>query len=535
MKRTLALLLALCALCLYAPALAKSTPAPVPTPVPLSDAALYARAQQYLDGGFLVEAVNDYAQLGDYQDAKQYYAYARGLLLWSRQDAKAALELMESLGDFADAARQAERFRRLSVHRWWDAGLFGYVNLAGETVIPAAWDYVPRTFAEDTARADESGAVSPEALLYAPVYQGALVAGETESIPDPNGVGAWGVLRSDGQTALPCEYAEIGWIENGYAAVRDDSGWRVYDLEAAAFAGESYQALGALGEGSVPAQRDGLWGYVSLPSGEALGEGFVFESCLPMAEGFGAYVRDGQAGFVDATGAPAITGEYLATGSFSEGLAAVRSTRKRWGFINARGELVIKCQYRDAGRFTAGLCAVQEGDRWGVIDAQGAAVLKARYHEIGQIDAQTGRIWMRRNKLWGIANFQGEVVVKPAYSTTTGFSADRMAGVSYRGAFGYVDVRGTTFVPLEHKAATSFAAGLGAVADGDGATRYFGKFNLAFTVLSDVPLPAERGFIEGRVMQAREEAATDAEGNPAQVVTRWYEYRLYDLDGQELH
>ncbi len=536
MKRALALLLAALLLCLCAPALAKSTPTPAPTatPRPLTDAENYQRAQAALQDKDWVAAANAFAELGDYEDAHAYFNYAKGMLLWSRQNPTDALKLLDEAAGVEDAAAQAARIRSLSLHRWWDGGLFGYVNLAGEVVAEAKWSYAPPVFAEDTARLDENGDAPAEALYYAPVYMGGLVTGETDAQPDDEG-GAWGILASDGSEALACEYLSIAWVRDGYAAVQDSRGWLLYDLAAGAMIGERYEAIGEPGEAASPdglivaAQKGGLWGYVALPGGESIGAGFAYERCEPFQEGFGTVHLNGLAWFIDLTGKKLVTAEYIDAHPFSEGLAAVKSSRKRWGLIDTSGAEVLEFKYQDIGQFVGGVAPFLRNDKWGVMDATGAVLLKNRYDEIAHIDATLNRLWMRNNKLWGIASLDGEIILKPTYSTTTGFSADRMAGVSYRGAYGYIDMRGTVFIPLDYTAGTSFAAGLGAVSDGGEDILYYGKFKLMLSLYGDVPVAPVRGFIESRVLQSRM-----SEGEDGVTVESWFEYRLYNLDGEEI-
>jgi hypothetical protein len=89
---------------------------------------------------------------------------------------------------------------------------------------------------------------------------------------------------------------------------------------------------------------------------------------VPFAEG-------GLWGFRDTTGKTVILPKFDSAGSFSEGLARVRSDGK-WGFIDTAGAWVIRPRFDQAGVFTGGVAKVKEGEHWGLVDRTGTLVDK---------------------------------------------------------------------------------------------------------------------------------------------------------------
>ena len=67
-------------------------------------------------------------------------------------------------------------------------------------------------------------------------------------------------------------------------------------------------------------------------------------------------------------------------GTFSEGLAPVRSPHTRFGFIDVAGRLVIPARFDDVDRFRHGLCKVAAGDTLGYVSATGAWVWSGRFY-----------------------------------------------------------------------------------------------------------------------------------------------------------
>jgi len=58
-------------------------------------------------------------------------------------------------------------------------------------------------------------------------------------------------------------------------------------------------------------------------------------------------------------------------GSYSEGLAAVKSVNGKWGFINRNQVLVIPPKFDEVKEFKDGRAAAKVNGRWGFINKQG--------------------------------------------------------------------------------------------------------------------------------------------------------------------
>lgn len=97
-------------------------------------------------------------------------------------------------------------------------------------------------------------------------------------------------------------------------------------------------------------------------------------------------VADGKYGFVDESGAFAITPEYDMAWPFFNGLARVKREGK-CGFIDATGHLAIPLQFDDAYDFSEGYARFRSGElggfsssaKYGYIDPTGKVVIEAKY------------------------------------------------------------------------------------------------------------------------------------------------------------
>ncbi len=85
-------------------------------------------------------------------------------------------------------------------------------------------------------------------------------------------------------------------------------------------------------------------------------------------------VRQGEKwGFQDGDGRVVIEAQFEGVGSFSEGLARVK-TGGKWGFIDGLGKMVIEARFEQARIFIEGQAKVKLDGRWMMIDKQGASV-----------------------------------------------------------------------------------------------------------------------------------------------------------------
>lgn len=93
-----------------------------------------------------------------------------------------------------------------------------------------------------------------------------------------------------------------------------------------------------------------------------------YEDAVPFASDQPAAVKkDGKWGFVDVDGNLVIEAQYEEAGSFSNGLAPVK-TATGWGYINQKNELVIADEFMGAKNFYKGVAPVKEGNYWTMIE-----------------------------------------------------------------------------------------------------------------------------------------------------------------------
>jgi hypothetical protein len=83
--------------------------------------------------------------------------------------------------------------------------------------------------------------------------------------------------------------------------------------------------------------------------------------------------------FINLKGQQLFERTFAQADDFAEGLAPVKIDGK-WGFINKNGQVVIKPQFDRAFPFSDGLACVQSGTKYGCINHKGATIIKPIYN-----------------------------------------------------------------------------------------------------------------------------------------------------------
>jgi len=254
-----------------------------------------------------------------------------------------------------------------------------------------------------------------------------------------------------------------------------------------AYLGTQQQSLAQnAGEGLLPIQQGGKWGYINR-SGEVVIKP-QFDSAEPFADGL-AFVRypprkkplkpgektaelaEGM-GFIDHTGKVVIELDnplHLNGESFSEGLTKFWTwdpgKGNLYGYIDTTGKVVIKAQFTDAYSFVDGLAAIcTEWQKCGFINKAGDFVIEPKYrvaHSFREGLALAGYEYL----LIGFVNKNGEMVIEPQFGNLvgTGFS-EGLSVVAYEwGKFGYINTEGAIVIPMQFEMAQPFSDGLAAV------------------------------------------------------------------------
>lgn len=246
-------------------------------------------------------------------------------------------------------------------------------------------------------------------------------------------------------------------------------------------------------------------------------------------------------GLIDSSLRIVLEPSYMAIESFNKfELAKVQRVAKQGGFINREGKEVIAAIYDEVNNFnTYGLVVVRETLKdcdekqnckivFSVFDKNGNVVLKKEkedslnrvsfetteiihsdiYNAIIAInetqgspkgyhlvDIRTLRLInptsfdiignldynryfaVRKNKLWGLMDTLGKVVVKPQFEEIAKPSENYYAVRQENGKWGYVDKKGKTQIPFEYESVSMFRGGFAVVSKGKDKFGAINRFN----------------------------------------------------------
>lgn len=247
---------------------------------------------------------------------------------------------------------------------------------------------------------------------------------------------------------------------------------------------------------------------------------------------YGMYFSDGlipickgdKWGYMDKSGRIVIPLMYDEAHEFSEGIAAVKLDQK-YGGINWWNEVVIPMEYDYMGEFSQGRAMVvrkevSKGDsgdpfgfshtakqypyptvkeKYGFIDRSGNKVIPIVYDRAGKFSY--GRVPLRRDGIWSVANLQGEILYSTVFDYIGDFSSEGIAVVSNEFGQGYIDKDGHLIGTLKYRSAVDFSEGL-ALVEEDG--YYFINTEGQKVLNFDYDFYAGEGkFVEGRMQVVR--------------------------------
>lgn len=295
-------------------------------------------------------------------------------------------------------------------------------------------------------------------------------------------------------------------------------GFGYFDTQGKISIEPKYREISRFSEGlaAIKVKEKMKWGFINK-SGEVIIDA-QFDSALPFSEGLASVrcrsdhpdraCRD-KCGYIDKSGNWVIKPQFGIASSFSEGLARV-ATGEEWrpgmyGYINKEGVFVIPpTKYKSSSDFCEGLAMVQvhfppveecppgrrcgDGvDKVGYIDKTGKMVIAPQFDGVYDViytasdvsepfkyyssdkerDFSEGLAAIRmEDRLWGYADKQGRIVIKPQFVYAGQFK-EGLAAVAIRKSnkriYGFINQGGQFIIQPRYDDVHEFKHGLAAV------------------------------------------------------------------------
>jgi hypothetical protein len=311
------------------------------------------------------------------------------------------------------------------------SGKWGYINLYGETVIPAMYQKC-YPFACDLATVfdDSTGQfqflritgekiktdITNFTLLDDGVSGLGMIVMSEEMIPVKND--KWGYLNTSGKLVIPQKYDEVNLFHEGYAIVRANGMYFIIDKQ-----GKEIQV-------NIP-------GIISLKS---------------FSEGLAVFdLAGGRSGYIDITGRVVIQPIYNGAGNFSEGLAWAKAQNDEVGFIDQKGTWIIKPSFDKGGDFDSisGLARVKSTGFWVYSQRDGKVKYFMNTKNFGEF--KNGFAIGEKTGKYGFFNANAEWAIPPQFDAVKDFK-NGYAAAKLGDKWGIIDKHGNWVIDPQYLA-----------------------------------------------------------------------------------
>lgn len=258
-------------------------------------------------------------------------------------------------------------------------------------------------------------------------------------------------------------------------------------------------ALDFVNEVGIVAQ-DEKWGMVNKTGKEVLPCRF---DELGFMENTGNRVlrifkKEHKYGLIDSLGRLAVSAQYEAIGSFTEGRLAVKRNN-HWGFVDRNGLEVVPCRFDEVAQFSEGLAAVRIGSKWGYIDKNGHEELPFVFSKAGRFGNGLAPA-KKAGPCYGYINRSGQWAIQPQYPMAHAFDRGVAIVEKHTGEYlraGLIDTSGNYISKPRFLSIADFDAhGLAVVALGGFPTKY-ALLNLRGELITSDPFRFIGEFHEG--------------------------------------
>jgi len=254
----------------------------------------------------------------------------------------------------------------------------------------------------------------------------------------------WGMLDREGKTLIPCDYDELGFLENTDNKIvkiyKQEQRYGLIDTLGKMNVRTLYEDIGKFSENRLSVKRAGLWGFVNKHGVEIIP--CAYKDVKPFQEGYAAVKLDGKWGFIDKSGDMILPAQYARVGFHGNGLIPV-SNGGAFGYVNLDGEMVIDAKFDRGFSFKNGIAKVEREGKIGFIDTQGDYIVKPRFISASQFNEYGFAIvTFGTDKIRvGLINREGAMITNTPYRYIGKFS-EGYAAVRTKDGFGFIDTLG---------------------------------------------------------------------------------------------
>lgn len=226
----------------------------------------------------------------------------------------------------------------------------------------------------------------------------------------------WGVINERGEKTIPCEYSELGNIQDGKLKAKKSGSWGIIDTENKIIVPLKYDELGEYRRGKIKARLSSKWGFVDGEGGRGIS--FNYDKVSDFSEGKAICVIDDMYGVIDQRGRTLIPFEYYDIKNFINGFAIAQNDDFKWGTIDENARITIPFEFDEICSFQDGRARAKKGGKWGFINTNGGTLIPFEYDQLEDFvdgKAQALKFTSDNNytyENWGYINERGEEIIE---------------------------------------------------------------------------------------------------------------------------
>lgn len=247
-----------------------------------------------------------------------------------------------------------------------------------------------------------------------------------------------GILDEEGNSVLRAEYEYVGMFgENGFAPVEKNGEW--YYIDANGYKrrqpDETYEYLGTLNEGVLPAKKNGKYGFLDENFNEKTK--FEYDEATLMLNGIAAVKKGEKWALLDKNLKPVTDFGFDDVVTDSWGFCSRNSVvfvkiGEQYQLLNSSG-VQIGENYEAVSPFISkNPAAVCQAGKWGYISSEGKKVLDCMFGNARSFSG-LGYAAVKSDEKWGFIKMNGDFVLDPQFENAKSFNNNGVAAVVSEG------------------------------------------------------------------------------------------------------
>jgi len=267
--------------------------------------------------------------------------------------------------------------------------------------------------------------------------------------------GKWGYFDQEGNVKIQLLYDAANAFSEGLAGVRISDFWGFINEEGSVVVTPEYHFVGPFVKGqSIVKNSEGY--FLIDPSGariKAITEDYEIDEPIEQAVSLGELIKiqhEERFGYINFSGDIVIPPQYVESGTFSNGLAWVKTDQGRYSFIDSSGTTTIELPgHMIPDSFSEGMAAVRNIDslKSGFIDTSGQLIIAFSLSNPDSFSEGLTTVIVNNGKM-GYIDSQGHLVIEGSYDEALPF-INGTALVSIGDKSGFIDKEGDLVAPMQ--------------------------------------------------------------------------------------